>query len=438
MFGVHGDWGSGKTSFLHALQLYLTGDCPQAAGSLCEPKEVESWKPWKAQSHVVVVWFEAWRYQHESAPVVALLHEIRARLSLASQAWAKTKKLTHVAIKGALFGLESVTKRIGLQASKVQEVGEKWEKDHFAEQFPSHTLREFLKDTMNKLLPGGEKGRLVVLVDDLDRCEPQAAYRLLEGIKIYLNLPNCVFVLGVNQSVIEQSLAEQIAKDKAEKPSEEARQRARDYLDKICKNYWHLPAHRDIGKLVDDWLRRAEVDVPLAGPDADRTADKTLGAALSADRCLPANPRKIKAFVNTLARFLVAARGRVPQLGYPRPELCAVLAYLYQFHPEIYRVIEWQPAFFQELRNWCERGAPAPLGLDTRPDPTAVPVHELFRALTRPHEPHTDPMAPTPITAGDRDTFPDPARGNVFRIQKLVRAIGSQVTPELIEECLLR
>ncbi|MCP3959589.1 MAG: hypothetical protein GY719_17205 [bacterium] len=55
VLGVHGDWGSGKTSFLHQLQWRLTGECPQ------QPKErlVGMLKPEFPYKNVTVVWFEA-------------------------------------------------------------------------------------------------------------------------------------------------------------------------------------------------------------------------------------------------------------------------------------------------------------------------------------------------------------------------------------------
>jgi hypothetical protein len=40
-----------------------------------------------------------------------------------------------------------------------------------------------------------------------NRCDPAAALRLLEGSKIHLSLPQCVFVLGVNVRQLEQAIA---------------------------------------------------------------------------------------------------------------------------------------------------------------------------------------------------------------------------------------
>ena len=45
--------------------------------------------------------------------------------------------------------------------------------------------------------------KIVVLIDDLDRCFPDHAIKILETIKLILSQPNFFFVLGVSRSVIE-------------------------------------------------------------------------------------------------------------------------------------------------------------------------------------------------------------------------------------------
>ncbi|MBN1994874.1 MAG: hypothetical protein JW953_19405 [Anaerolineae bacterium] len=50
------------------------------------------------------------------------------------------------------------------------------------------------------------RGRLVVFVDDLDRCLPDKAVEVLEAVKLFLDVPGCVFMLGVAREVIEEGI----------------------------------------------------------------------------------------------------------------------------------------------------------------------------------------------------------------------------------------
>lgn len=420
VFGIHGEWGSGKTSFLHQLHLSLTGDCPQQT----EDERKAAKKRVEASAHEVeAVWFEAWRYQHEKDPVVALLHEIRTQLPLYSKWLNEGKKLADVAIRGALMSIEDITARLfGFRASKIQEAGEKYERENLAVALPSHTIREHLNAALDQLLGRKTTGkrknaRLVILIDDLDRCEPAAAFRLLEGIKIYLNLPSCVFVLGMNLRIIERAIAKHTAQDDSPELRHEY---AREYLDKLCNNIWHLPLIACLSDTLEKWL-----------PDELPDRNDLLGVVRE-HACVAANPRKIKSFANVLSRFVDQMRSRQPavitnetEVVARRAQLTVLLACLYHEHYELYRRIESEPEFYNLIRQWA--------GGMIQTDPEKQKPHELLYHLRLPVAFHKSDASERTSTPGGQpeSTYVDPERGNVFRLQSLVRTLGEVTTSEL-------
>lgn len=423
VFGVLGEWGSGKTSVLAQLWWYLTDEKPSQVGTTVAASPQSVWDDWEKPAHVTVVWFESWRYQHEQLPIVALLNEIRQQLSWKAKAVKWGQKGAEVAFRGALLSLEDLTKRIGFQASKIQSTGERWEQDHYAYSLPTQAIREHLEEALKQLLGEPQEGRsaprLVVIVDDLDRCEADAAYRLMEGIKIYLNLSNCVFVLGMNQRIVERAIAQNISKQSVE--TDESRRRAREYLEKLCQDIWHLPLMREPEALLDTLLMRMPETADITGQTriAIRRVCKKTG-------CLPPNARRVKALANVLYRFLDHARVTNALTGEGGSDrevgLILLMACLYQYHPELYRRIEWDSRFFQTLCQWA----------------TGDPVeHTILGAVTRPEEPVAPPEGALTAKPELRLSHPDPEQGNVLRVQSLIRELDP-VTKDEIQSLLLR
>jgi hypothetical protein len=419
VFGIHGDWGSGKTSFLHQVRYYLTGDCPQCSDGI--PALEAFGGGWKANKDVSVVWFEAWQYQRETEPILALLHEIREQLSRLRQFGAGVKQATEVLIRSADLTFGTVATKISLTGATRESVREKVQRENFSYALPAHAIRQQLEHALNILLgrSGKKEGkRLLVFIDDLDRCEAESAYSLLEGIKVYLNLSNCVFVLGMNQEVIEDAIAI-FQQRKGKNDETTARLRAHEYLEKLCQNIWHLPLSFDEIKFFSSLVP------PIDPPIRDKLREVVGKSAF-----LPPNPRKVKAFVNTLARFLEVA---VPNVQTTNEDvflrdvqLLLLAAMLYHFHSPLYRILERNPEFIVEMCRW------------TNGDETQ---NTELNLLTLPEARRKDQAQGAPVPSGGPllPTFPDPVRGNVFRIQQFIRDIESvaQITPDEIKRFLL-
>ena len=362
VFGVHGDWGLGKTSFLHQVQWYLTGACPQQSD---DARKALAGRTNSAHYERLIrsVWFDAWRYQHEDAPVVALLQEMHAQLSWGHQIAKAAKRSVETSVRGALLSIEELTKKIGFQYSKFRDANREWEVKNLATSLPSHVLREHLSKAIDQLLPKapktGARPRLAVFIDDVDRCEPDAAYRLLEGMKAYLTLDNCVFIIGMNQKAVEDAIGRRmdvavgaptslgVTSDRlGESPLQLEHQRtsrAAAYMEKICQNVWRLPAVKSpsqvLHHLLETTVEREHV----------RSCIKQ---AVEEYQCLPPNPRRLKGLANLIGRL----SSRFPQEVAPVAEegllearLLVVVAYIYQFHPELYTRWEAEPSLYDRI-----------------------------------------------------------------------------------------
>lgn len=64
---------------------------------------------------------------------------------------------------------------------------------------------EYFKSQLAEITKNLEKP-LVFIVDELDRCKPEFAIRLIERIKHFFDIPKVVFVLAVNKKQLEESI----------------------------------------------------------------------------------------------------------------------------------------------------------------------------------------------------------------------------------------
>jgi hypothetical protein len=76
--------------------------------------------------------------------------------------------------------------------------------------------------------------RLIILVDDLDRVQPLTAVNITEKIKLFMDVPGCIFILASDLKIIRAGLREKLGREIGE-------DEGKNYLDKIVKIQYQVP-----------------------------------------------------------------------------------------------------------------------------------------------------------------------------------------------------
>ncbi len=180
--GIFGEWGSGKTSFMNFVK---------------ERIEKRMRRIKKPERHANIVWFNAWEYQHSENILFSLVAHI------ADEPESVLKKFLKETKKLGLASFLGLIQPIASRAAKSLELTEKLLEEYIDQRSQEYRaveeFKQFYKRLESEVL--GDKGRLVVFMDDLDRCSPENLLRMLEAMKNFACGEKTVFVVGIDPRV---------------------------------------------------------------------------------------------------------------------------------------------------------------------------------------------------------------------------------------------
>jgi hypothetical protein len=346
--GVFGDWGSGKTTVLEIINEQL-----------------------KTQPDTLVAYTRPWEYDPtldaRATLITEVLEVVRVKAEADKGFWTKSKdKFEKLAerIKWskaiALASKSAVTFTLPSPDKVVEIFGE-------AGKVADPTLQGFRKEFSELMGEFTGIKRVVVLVDDLDRCLPPTVVMTLEAIKLFLSVKKMAFVIATDEALVKAAITKHFD------PSQQGARMAADYLEKIIQIPLTVPAlgrgdteaylammlldqHFDnaeeplkvIAAHCAERRRRGEPEVLKNLPESAVPPAGQEDLALAGELApvlfekLDGNPRRLKRFLNAFwVRSDIASR-RGAALS-PRP--LARLMVLERIEPDAFaQLFEWSKA----------------------------------------------------------------------------------------------
>lgn len=398
--GVYGDWGSGKSSVIRLVRQQIAAD----PALLC-------------------VYFNGWRFEGyedaKAALAATILEEIEREANeekgklrrvkdsvtdAVKKVWGKIDKLRAgrqllgmgvnaglaaggIALGASAVGAPVVAGAVGLAAlasvlkdakqldgAAVAEILVRQQEATAAAQREMHvSIRDFHRE-FAKLVETLRVKRLVVIVDDLDRCLPPSVIETLEAIRLFLAAPKTAFVIAADEALIREAVTHRFPEPESDAIAPQAaRPRAAigaRYLEKLIQVPIRVPplSRSDLhGYLNLLFAEQREADansfaalcervraassydvVSFHAENAERLLERPVSNELKGDfvlaeqiapvlaLCAEGNPRQTKRFLNALVLRLDMANDRGVTLD---RAVAAKLLLLEYFLPELFRAL---------------------------------------------------------------------------------------------------
>jgi len=269
--GIYGEWGTGKTTLMKAVETRLK------EGNIIEN-----------ENKIIPVWFNAWKYERvENVATVSLMKTLANALGHNEKFLDLSKSI----LKGlTIFGndiIQQLTLNVVSRRKEMlpEELDNKIEyiNDLYKDSIYFEGL-DNIKKEMQKIRQDDSDYRVVVFIDDLDRCSPKKALEVLESIKLFLDIEGFVFIIGLSYKTVTHliSYAYKSTGVKGE-----------DYIKKIIQIPIKIPTwtKEDIVDLIEKRISSR------LNQDYSRFLNQNASMVSEVVNC---NPRQLKRFINNV------------------------------------------------------------------------------------------------------------------------------------------
>lgn len=352
--GIFGRWGTGKTTLMYMLNENLEKD------------------------GLITIWFNAWQYSKEdelwAAFLQSIINKIEGELNFLKKLHYKIKLLFkrikwrklpgeiiqylfrallvilplllidpltgniqpaarpvvqaggQIATAGLAIWLvikpliESVQENVTMDFEAFKDKSDYQKHVAFLDKFRDH-----FADIVSSL-PNPGQIQLAVFIDDLDRCPTERILQVLDAIKLFLDIPGCIFILGLDVEIVQKAVADNYKDDLTAQ---------REYLGKIVQLPFQLPPLTY--NKVKEFLQRLSPNLP------DERCREVFVAGLNK------NPREVKRAINIFS-LVWNLSNRRPELEIKPVRLAKVIV-IQHGHPDLYKLLQQRPDLLAELEQ---------------------------------------------------------------------------------------
>lgn len=241
---IQGSWGTGKTSIMNFIEKNLS-----------------------ASGNIEIVKFNTWQFSQfnmEDQLAISFITNMIKQMKLNYEESKKLQKMTS-SFKGLFNKIGpnvagTLVEKISMGAVKSDNVKDLIDalvsngNDDIATAISD--LKEEFEKCIRISLAKNNKNRIVFFVDDLDRLEPRKAVELLEVMKLFFDVENCIFVLAIDYDVVIKGVTDKYGR--FFKDEKENLEKGKSFFDKIIQVPFKMP----VGKYnIKKYVERCFTDI---------------------------------------------------------------------------------------------------------------------------------------------------------------------------------